>query len=691
MLIQLSTLNRHSTCRAGNEQRNRRRLLRLERLEERCLLSGISGITEFALPSPASSLTGITAGPDGNLWFADRGSNAIGMINPTTHAISLFPIPTANCWPDGIAVGSDGNIWFTEAFAPGGGKIGEINPTTHVIREFALPNVGIRYPRGITAGPGGNLWFAWQGGAIGEINPTTHAINYYPENYQILDITAGPAGNVWFSGPNQVDDFNPTTDAIGVFPTPSGAGVGGITEGPDGNVWFSEDGSTQFGMISPTTDGITEFGSPNSSFSAYELTAGPDGNIWFTDPGTGSIGTINPTTDAVTEYPVPYTGTNPVAITAGPDGNVWFTDSGTNEIGVATLATSQLVVSQSPPAGVTAGASFGFTVAAEDNSGNLLSSFDGTVSVAIATNPGGATLGGTLTTTASNGVATFAGLTMNKAASGYTLVVSAGGLGSGFTNSFTITPAAAAQLVITSQPPASVTAGGGFGFEASLEDAYGNVETGDNSDIVAQALASGPGGATLGGTLSATVSEGMATLSGLTLTKAGTGYTLGVSTGTFSATSIALTVIPAAAKELVITQPPPASVVVNSGFGLLASVEDEYGNVVTTATSTVKVALDSSPAGAKLGGTVSVKASKGVATFSGLTLNKVGTGYTLQVTSSGLTSATSSAIAVTNAAAIRMAAVTVAANAPDPLLAPLVFDSAGFLESLGLKKRAGTV
>ena len=58
----------------------------------------------------------------------------------------------------------------------------------------------------------------------------------------------------------------------------------------------------------------------------------------------------------------------------------------------------------------------------------------------------------------------------------------------------------------------------------------------------------------------------------------------------------------------------------------------------TSASNTVKVALANNPTGAKLGGTLSVTASKGVATFSGLTINKVGTGYTLQVSSSGLTS-----------------------------------------------------
>ena len=39
-----------------------------------------------------------------------------------------------------------------------------------------------------------------------------------------------------------------------------------------------------------------------------------------------------------------------------------------------------------------------------------------------------------------------------------------------------MTPAAAAQVAITTEPPASVTAGNSFGLQASIEDAYGNVD-----------------------------------------------------------------------------------------------------------------------------------------------------------------------------------------------------------------------
>jgi len=57
----------------------------------------------------------------------------------------------------------------------------------------------------------------------------------------------------------------------------------------------------------------------------------------------------------------------------------------------------------------------------------------------------------------------------------------------------------------------------------------------------------------------------------------------------------------------------------------------------------VAVALLNNPTGAALGGTLSVTAQSGVATFSGLTLDKAGTGYTLSLSSNGLTGAVTNA------------------------------------------------
>ena len=110
-------------------------------------------ITEFPLPRSDSNPGGITAGPDGNLWFTELTANKIGRITPTG-VITEFPLPGSDSYPDGITAGPDGNLWFTESAA---NKIGRITPAG-VITEFPLPRSDSN-PGSIAAGPDGNLWF----------------------------------------------------------------------------------------------------------------------------------------------------------------------------------------------------------------------------------------------------------------------------------------------------------------------------------------------------------------------------------------------------------------------------------------------------------------------------------------------------------------------------------------------------
>ena len=568
---------------------------RLEGLEDRCLLSVT--ITEFTLPTANANPGWITAGPDGNLWFTvgyvnGQPTNIIGMISPTTHAITEFSTPTANSAPGAITVGPDGNLWFNEFSA---NKIGEINPATHAITEFPLPPgktfKGNLELHGISAGADGNIWFTESlTNQIGMINPVTHAITLFAVPTSSAGpnvITEGPDGNLWFTElDGNIGMVNPTTHAITEFPIPpTGEATYGITAGPDGDLWFTALAG-DIGMINPVTHASTLFPVANNPEIAG-ITAGPDGKLWFAESTAGKIGMINPATHTITEFTVPYANSFPFGITTGPDGNLWFADNVNGSIGVVTLNQTSLVTTQQPPASVTAGTPFGLTVEAEDSSGNLVTSFNGMVTVALASNPGGATLGGTLTVTASAGVATFSGLTLTKAASGYTLAATSSGLGQGVTSAMTVTPSSPTQLMITQQPPGTVK--------------------------------------------------------------------------------------------------------VNSAFTMKASIEDPYGNVVTTASGTVGVAFASNPTGATLGGTTSVTTSQGVASFTNLTINKTGSGYTLEVSSSGLSSAITSAINVTKNGMSSALATPTTTRTPDPLLAPLVLDSPDLWDGLGFKKRSRRV
>ena len=71
---------------------------------------------------------------------------------------------------------------------------------------------------------------------------------------------------------------------------------------------------------------------------------------------------------------------------------------------------TQLVVMVQPPTSVVAGTAFSLTVEAEDAGHNLASSFIGSGTVSLASNPTAPHLGGSVTATFTNGIATFPGL-----------------------------------------------------------------------------------------------------------------------------------------------------------------------------------------------------------------------------------------------------------------------------------------
>ena len=76
------------------------------------------------------------------------------MINPTTHAITEFPVPTPTADPIGITAGPDGNLWFTEFGSRQGRPY--LDRRLRSSRKVAL-SAGSG-PRFITAAPDGDLY-----------------------------------------------------------------------------------------------------------------------------------------------------------------------------------------------------------------------------------------------------------------------------------------------------------------------------------------------------------------------------------------------------------------------------------------------------------------------------------------------------------------------------------------------------
>jgi len=77
------------------------------------------------------------------------------------------------------------------------------------------------------------------------------------------------------------------------------------------------------------------------------------------------------------------------------------------------------------------------------------------------------------------------------------------------------------------------------------------------------------------------------------------------------------------------------------------SAYNSANQVVNSYTGNITVAIGNNPAGGTLSGTLTKAAFGGIATFSNLSINNAGPGYTLVATAAGLTSATSSSFNVT--------------------------------------------
>ncbi len=203
-------------------------------------------------------------------------------------------------------------------------------------------------------------------------------------------------------------------------------------------------------------------------------------------------------------------------------------------------------------------------------------------------------------------------------------------------------PATSTPPLFTPQPIVAVT------------DAGGNTVTTFPSSAITLALNKNSGTFTCTGGLSTMTVSGVATFAGCTQTAPDTGYTLTATINAFNITGPAFAVTPASLAFVA----GPGSPVAGQPFPTNVQVAIQNGGSTITSgvSATVTLAIGTNPSAGALtctGGTA-VGTISGVATFTGCSIDKTGTGYTLVATASNvvpaqtLASATSAAFNVSN-------------------------------------------
>jgi hypothetical protein len=322
-------------------------------------------------------------------------------------------------------------------------------------------------------------------------------------------------------------------------------------------------------------------------------------------------------------------------------------------------AASSLAFFTNPPSQVSAGLAItpAVRVGVRDAFGNTVTGSTASITLSLSANPGSSTLGGTLTASAVDGVATFQDLTLNRVASNYRLAAASPGLTGTTSSLFNVVAGPAARLAFTTQP-SNVAAGSVItpSVAVTVQDGLGNTVL-TSGVSVGLALDSNPGGAVLTGTSPVTTANGVATFTNLRLDKTGTGYTLvATASGLTPATSGAFNVTPGAATQLAFTvQPGNTTAGVAFAPAVQVTVRDALGNTVTGSTASITLGLGNNPGGGTLSGSTVISAAGGVASFPGVSLARAGSGYTLTASATGLTTATSASFDVTPGAANRLA------------------------------------
>ena len=273
--------------------------------------SGVGGeIKLFPVPSMVAagqtkeSLTGITTGADGRLWFgsANGAGAAVGSIS-TAGEVDLVPLAHPRRNPTSIAAGAGGGVWFTTTNGSDRTWIGEIGPGG-AVHEFRVPGkVGAE---GIVAGPGDDMWFLastpanpWPpGGVLGRITTDGKASLFpIPGAEGAPDGIAASGGRIWF-GAELDEPVIASADRRGrirELPLPSPRGESGyvnsIAPASNGGVWF-------VGNDPPILGQVGRGGEVRRTLLAAEagsyrgLTTDGEGNLWAARIGSRSSGLL---------------------------------------------------------------------------------------------------------------------------------------------------------------------------------------------------------------------------------------------------------------------------------------------------------------------------------------------------------------------------------------------------------------
>ncbi|HET8785402.1 MAG TPA: hypothetical protein VFM38_07190 [Candidatus Limnocylindrales bacterium] len=293
---------------------------------------GAFDLREFDVPG-GSHPHDVAPATDGGVWYTAQRTGKLGHLDPATGAVREIPLGAGSA-PHGVIVGPDGAPWITDG---GLNAIVRVDPETEAVKLFPLPadRPGANLNTAAFDGAG-RLWFTGQAGVYGRLDPSTGTVDVFddPDGRGPYGITATPGGDIWYAslGGSHIAKVDGATGAAAIVepPTPD-QGARRVWSDSKGRLWVAEWNVGQVGLHDPATGEWQEWKLPGANPQAYAVFVDDRDIVWLTDFGGNAIVRFDPAAERFDPLELPSQGAA-VRQLLGRPGELWGAESAADKL-----------------------------------------------------------------------------------------------------------------------------------------------------------------------------------------------------------------------------------------------------------------------------------------------------------------------------------------------------------------------
>ena len=293
-------------------------------------------LQEFSVPN-GSHPHDVAPAPEakGIVWYTAQHQEALGILDPNTGETRHIHLG-GGARPHGVIVGPDGAPWITDG---GLNAIVRVDPSTEAVTLFPLPeSTGYTNLNTATFDLQGICWFTGQSGIYGRVDPQSAEVEVFeaPRGRGPYGICTTPDGNVYYASlaGSYVGLVNTATGAVTELEPPTARqGARRVWSDSQNRIWVAEWNSGQVSLYDPTDQSWREWPLPGAA-RAYAVYVDEYDLVWLTDFGANALVRFDPVDESFAAYPFPSSGAS-VRQLLGRPGEVWGAESGVDALVVA--------------------------------------------------------------------------------------------------------------------------------------------------------------------------------------------------------------------------------------------------------------------------------------------------------------------------------------------------------------------